>query len=32
MRILVAMMMMKRETNIFSPVPTDWQPFKAWGI
>lgn len=30
MRLLIAMM--KHETNTFSPVPTDWHRFEAWGL
>ena len=30
MRLLIAMM--KHETNTFSPVPTDWRRFEAWGL
>ncbi len=30
MRLLIAMM--KHETNTFSPVPTDWARFEAWGL
>ena len=29
MRVVIAMM--KHETNTFSPVPTDWARFEAWG-